>query len=73
MGAGIGSRGVIIERAVPLPNPNVSTTVKRIDLYKRDCFVLESRLLAESETLDRNPARPNPARGAGAVAVAWRH
>src|SRR3974377_700942 len=31
------------ERAVPFPNPDGSTTVKRIDLYKRDCFVLEAK------------------------------
>jgi hypothetical protein len=29
----------VFERAVPFPNPDGSTTVKRVDLYKRDCFV----------------------------------
>ena len=29
-----------LERAVPFPNPDGATAVKRIDLYKRDCFVL---------------------------------
>jgi len=33
----------VFERAVPSPNPDGSTTVKRIDLYKRDCFVLEAK------------------------------
>jgi len=33
----------VFERAVPLPNPDGSTTVKRIDLYKRDCFALEAK------------------------------
>jgi hypothetical protein len=33
----------VFERAVPFPNPDGSTTVKRIDLYKRDCFVLEAK------------------------------
>jgi hypothetical protein len=31
-----------LERAVPFPNPDGATAVKRIDLYKRDCFVLGS-------------------------------
>ena len=33
----------VFECAVPFPNPDGSTTVKRIDLYKRDCFVLEAK------------------------------
>jgi hypothetical protein len=33
----------VFERAVPFPNPDGTTTVKRIDLYKRDCFVLEAK------------------------------
>ncbi len=33
----------VFERSVPFPNPDGSTTVKRIDLYKRDCFVLEAK------------------------------
>jgi hypothetical protein len=33
----------LFERAVPFPNPVGTTTVKRIDLYKRDCFVLEAK------------------------------
>src|SRR5271166_4428321 len=33
----------IFERAVPFANPDGSTTVKWIDLYKRDCFVLEAK------------------------------
>ena len=33
----------VFEHAVPFPNPDGSTTVKRIDLYKRDCFVLEAK------------------------------
>ncbi len=33
----------VFERAVPFPNPDGKTTVKRIDLYKRDCFVLEAK------------------------------
>src|SRR6202795_3191991 len=45
----------VFERAVPFPNPDGSTTVKRIDLYKRDCFVLEAKQgsdkLGESEAL----------------------
>ena len=32
----------VFECAEPFPNPDGSTTVKRIDLYKRDCFVLEA-------------------------------
>jgi hypothetical protein len=30
----------VFERAVPFPNPDGTTTVKRIHLYKRDCFEL---------------------------------
>ena len=33
----------VLERAVPFQNPDGSTTVKRIDLYKRGCFVLEAK------------------------------
>jgi len=33
----------VFERAVPFLNPNGSTTIKRIDLYKRGCFVLEAK------------------------------
>jgi hypothetical protein len=33
----------VFERAAPFPNPDGTTTVKRIDLYKRDCFVLEAK------------------------------
>ena len=33
----------VFERTVPFPNPDGTTTVKRIDLYKRDCFVLEAK------------------------------
>ncbi len=33
----------VFERTVPFPNPDGSTTIKRIDLYKRDCFVLEAK------------------------------
>jgi hypothetical protein len=33
----------VFERAVPFPNPDGTTTVKRIDLHKRDCFVLEAK------------------------------
>jgi hypothetical protein len=33
----------VFERAVPFPNPDGTVTVKRIDLYKRDCFVLEAK------------------------------
>ena len=33
----------VFKRTVPFPNPDGSTTVKRIDLYKRDCFVLEAK------------------------------
>jgi hypothetical protein len=33
----------VFERAVPFPNLDGTTTVKRIDLCKRDCFVLEAR------------------------------
>jgi hypothetical protein len=29
----------VFERAVPFPNPDGTTAVKRIDLYKRDCFM----------------------------------
>ncbi len=36
----------VFERAVPFPNPDGSTTVMRIDLYKRDCFVLEAKQAA---------------------------
>jgi len=47
----------VFERAVPFPNPDGSTTVKRIDLYKRDCFVLEAKQgsdkVGESEAFSR--------------------
>src|SRR4051794_41484145 len=33
----------VFERSVPFLNPDGSTTIKRIDLYKRDCFVLEAK------------------------------
>jgi hypothetical protein len=33
----------VFERAVPFANPDGSTTVRRMDLYKRDCFVLEAK------------------------------
>jgi hypothetical protein len=33
----------VFEREVPFPNPDGSPTVKRIDLYKRGCFVLEAK------------------------------
>jgi len=47
----------VFERAVPFPNPDGSTTVKRIDLYKRDCFVLEAKqgsdMVGESDVPSR--------------------
>ncbi|MFI5387127.1 MAG: class I SAM-dependent DNA methyltransferase, partial [Fimbriimonadales bacterium] len=60
----------VFERAVPFPNPDGSTTVKRIDLYKRDCFVLEAKQgsdkLGESESISRaGRASPDLALGAG--------
>jgi hypothetical protein len=33
----------VFERAVPLHHPDGSTSTGRIDLYKRDCFVLEAK------------------------------
>jgi hypothetical protein len=33
----------VFERAVPFPNPDGTTTVKRIDLYKRDPLVNDTR------------------------------
>ncbi len=51
----------VFERAVPFPNPDGSTTVKRIDLYKRDCFVLEAKQgsdkIAESEAFTLAPSK----------------
>jgi hypothetical protein len=51
----------VFERAVPFPNPDGTTTVKRIDLYKRDCFVLEakqgSNKVAEPEELTSAPQK----------------
>src|ERR1035438_306485 len=51
----------VFERAVPFPNPDGSTTVKRIDLYKRDCFVLEAKQgsdrVAESEAFSLSPPK----------------
>jgi hypothetical protein len=44
----------VFERSVVFANPDGTTTVKRIDLYKRDCFVLEAKQgsdrVAETET-----------------------
>jgi hypothetical protein len=51
----------VFERAVPFLNPDGSTTVKRIDLYKRGCFVLEakqgSERPGEEETFSLSPQR----------------
>jgi MmeI, N-terminal domain len=51
----------VFERAVPFPNPDGSTTVKRINLYKRDCFVLEAKQgsdkVAESEAFTLAPPK----------------
>ncbi len=51
----------VFERAVPFPNPDGTTTVKRIDLYKRDCFVLEakqgSNKVAEPEAFTLSPPK----------------
>ena len=51
----------VFERAVPFPNPDGSTTVKRIDLYKRDCFVLEAKQgsdkVAESDAFTLAPPK----------------
>src|SRR5271156_2137520 len=51
----------VFERAVPFPNPDGSTTVKRIDLYKRDCFVLEAKQgsdkVGESEGFSLSPPK----------------
>jgi hypothetical protein len=51
----------VFERAVPFPNPDGTTTVKRIDLYKRDCFVLEakqgSNKVAEPEAFSLSPQK----------------
>jgi hypothetical protein len=35
--------GYVFERAVPFPNPDHTTAVKRIDFDKRDYFVLEAK------------------------------
>ena len=51
----------VFERAVAFPNPDGSTTVKWIDLYKRDRFVLEARQgsdkVAESGALSLAPPK----------------
>jgi len=43
----------VFERAVPLHQPDGKTTTGRIDLYKRDCFVLEAKQYAH-----RRPEQP---------------
>ena len=59
----------VFDRAVPFPNPDGTTTVKRIDLYKRDCFVLEakqgSNKVAELEAFTLSPQKKT--RGGTAV------
>jgi hypothetical protein len=51
----------VFKRAVPFPNPDGTTTVKRIDLYKGDCFVLEakqgSNKVAEPKAFALSPAK----------------
>ncbi len=50
----------VFERAVPFPNPDGSTTVKRIDLYKRDCFVLEAKQGSDRvETIEPFSLKPS--------------
>ncbi len=55
------SNAYVFERTVPFANPDGSTTVKRIDLYKRDCFVLEAKQgsdkAEQTETLSLTPPR----------------
>jgi hypothetical protein len=64
----------VFERAVPIPNPDGSTTVKRIDL-KRDCFVLEakqgSNKVAEPVAFTQAPLR-KMRRGAAVRGIARR-
>jgi hypothetical protein len=51
----------VFERAVAFANPDGSTTVKWIDLYKRDCFVLEAKQgsdkVGESEPFSLAPPK----------------
>jgi len=43
----------VFERAVPLIKDSGETTTGSIDLYKRDCFVLEAKQGVEKEMLER--------------------
>jgi hypothetical protein len=44
---------------VPFHNPNGTTAIRRIELYKRDCFVLEAKQgrkkAAETEAFALSP------------------
>lgn len=60
----------VFERAVPLHKPDGTRTTGRIDLYKRNCFVLEAKQYLEQRqqpdlALDDQPAtrRTGPVRG----------
>jgi hypothetical protein len=44
----------VFERAVPFPNPDGTTTVQRIDFYKRDCFVLKAKQ-GSNKVAEREP------------------
>ena len=56
----------VFERAVPMDDGDGNTTIGRIDLYKRGCFVLEAKQGSTSEdgpTLFAPEAHPRARRG----------
>jgi hypothetical protein len=70
----------VLERAVREPGRDGSATVKRIDLYKRDCFILEAKQsrLSGDKKVDLGPVTPalpgfeqSQTRGRRGVGRAW--
>ncbi|MEW4569725.1 DNA methyltransferase [Tautonia sp. JC769] len=55
-----GENAYVFERAVTFQNGDGSTSTGRIDLYKRDCFVLEAKQGSEKPT-EADPAALAPA------------
>ncbi len=50
--ADVSQNGYVFERDVTFQNPDATTSIGRIDLYKRGCFVLEAKQGSEQATND---------------------
>jgi len=69
--AGSVANHYVFERAVTIRHPNGDSTIGRIDLYKRGCFVLEAKQGSNAEPAATTLFDPPKRRGAGFESL-WR-